>query len=98
MGNIVDEPLAYFFAEKVCKLLVFPEVFKFRFQGANFGLFIVLPLHKESLRDMVQRGSVNNQIKIKVLRSLIPIVADDRNSHGDIKKSFNSFLLEFSFE
>ena len=47
-------------------------------------MFIVMKLHRESLRQMMQKGRVNNSIKIKVLEMLKPQVLGVSH-HGDIK-------------
>ena len=51
----------------------------------DFGLFIVLPLHKECLRNMIDKGLANNDVRISVLEMLKPLVCHVHNSHGDIK-------------
>ena len=56
-------------------------------------MFIVLPLHKESLRTMMRKGLANKDVKIGVLEMLKEIVGQDKNSHGDIKDSFDYFCL-----
>ena len=50
-------------------------------------MFIVLPIHKENLRDMINRdtGLVDQPIKLGVLKMLKPFVCTTRLSHGDIK-------------
>ena len=45
---------------------------------------IVLPLRKSSLRKMIQNGRNNQDINLKVLAKLKPIVCH-RDSHGDLK-------------
>ena len=50
-------------------------------------MFIVLTLHRESLRQMMEQGRVNHSIKIQVLEMLRPQVCEDYGSrHGDIKE------------
>ena len=73
-----EKPLAYFFAEK----------------DAHFGLFIVLKLHRESLRQMMKRGRVNRSHRIQVLEKLKPIVCDSFDDHGDIK-DFGERIFKF---
>ena len=53
----------------------------------------MLPIHKESLRTMLEEGLVNDYVKISVLRMLKPIVCANVWSHGDIKDSFNFFQI-----
>ena len=53
-------------------------------QNDRFGMFIVLTLHRESLRKMMQDGNVNNSIKVHVLQMLKKQVCSD-GFHGDIK-------------
>ena len=50
---------------------------------------IVLPLRKSSLRKMIQMGHNNQDINLKVLAKLKPIVFNN-DSHGDLKVNFNS--------
>ena len=57
-------------------------------------MFIVLPLHKESLRIMMQKGLASKDVKINVLTMLKEIAGQNKNSHGDIKDSFDFFCLE----
>ena len=54
-------------------------------------MFIVLPLHRESLRQMMQKGLVTHSIKVKVLEvvKLVIVNASNENrgvAHGDIKE------------
>ena len=56
-------------------------------------MFIVLPLHKESLRKMIREGLANNDVKISVLTMLKPTVCAELKSHGDIKDIFEIMLL-----
>ena len=77
-----EKPLAYFFAEKVSKFFNFLNL---HFQGDHFGMFIVLTLHRESLRQMMNQGRVNRSIKIQVLEMLKPQVCGSYANHGDIK-------------
>ena len=48
-------------------------------------MFIVLKLHRESLRQMMQQGRVNHSIKIQVLE-MLKNVATQVTRHGDIKE------------
>ena len=48
-------------------------------------MFLVIPLHRESLRQMMQRGLVTHSIKIEVLKMLKKQIVDNRLAHGDIK-------------
>ena len=48
-------------------------------------MFIVLPIHKESLREMMRKGLTNNEVKVDVLEMLKEIVKEEDWSHGDIK-------------
>ena len=84
--------MAYFFAEKVSynNSLVTTYCTKFfcLIQNHHFGLFIVLPLHKESLRNMVEKSLANYDVKVSVLKMLKPIVIGKWDSHGDIKDGF----------
>lgn len=54
-------------------------------------MFIVLKLHRESLRQMMQQGRVTHSIKIQVLE-IIKYLSDYCSWHGDIKE-----LLVFYF-
>ena len=47
-------------------------------------MFIVLPLHRESLRQMMQKGRLSHSIKIQVLQ-MLKLQVCDRADHGDIK-------------
>ena len=85
--DVVDKPLAYFFARKVGRTL--PGRYAMH---DKFGLFIVLPLHRESLRDMMNKGRVNTDVKISVLKMLKPVVTEDFYSHGDLKDIFESIF------
>ena len=58
-------------------------------------MFIVLPLHKESLRTMMQKNLVNNDVKVSVLKMLKPVVCANA-SHGDIKDIFEFCILNFA--
>ena len=49
-------------------------------------MFIVLPLHRESLRQMMNRGRVSHLMEIQVLRMLKPKILDLNIGHGDIKE------------
>ena len=58
-----------------------------RNKTGRFGMFIVLPIHKESLRKMMQRGLIDYDVKIIVLRVLKQKICDEfGRSHGDIKE------------
>ena len=59
-------------------------------------MFIVLKLHRESLREMLQKGRVSHSVKIKVLEMLKPIVCDQYD-HGDIKELGFSFYRKSAF-
>ena len=56
-------------------------------------MFIVIPLHRESLRQMMNRGLVTHSIKIQVLEMLKKQITEGA-THGDIK----DFLVLSSFE
>ena len=45
----------------------------------------MLKLHRESLRQMMQKGRVNRSHIMKVFYMLKPIVCDSFDDHGDIK-------------
>ena len=75
-----EKPLAYFFAEK----------------DAHFGLFIVLKLHRESLRQMMQHGRVTHLHVVQVLEELKSIVCDSFDDHGDIKP--DNILVDYDFD
>ena len=49
-------------------------------------MFIVLKLHRESLRQMMKQGRVSHSIKIKVLKMLRPHLCSNVAPHGDIKE------------
>ena len=54
-------------------------------------MFIVLPLHRESLRQMMQKGLVTHSIKLKVLEVVKRVIVNASNenrgvAHGDIKE------------
>ena len=77
-------------------------MFSIFLQTDKFGMFIVLPMHKESLRTMIEKGLVNGDIKIRVLEMLKPTVCNTPRapmvpmapwSHGDIKDIFELFFL-----
>ena len=72
---------------------------QFEFQDNHFGMFIVLPLHRESLRQMINKGLVTHSIKIQVLKMLKPIVTKDGvgHGHGDIKDFFGHLLFQNSY-
>ena len=53
-------------------------------------MFIVLPLHRESLRQMMHKGLVNHSIKIQVMEMLKKQIVDNAYGHGDIKVFFGS--------
>ena len=48
-------------------------------------MFIVLPLHRESLRQMMNQGLVNHSIKIQVMEMLKKQINESILPHGDIK-------------
>ena len=62
-------------------------------------MFIVLPLHRESLRKMMQRGLVTHSIKVEVLNTLKEQILKG-TTHGDIKDFlvFQSFHFRVLFE
>ena len=51
-------------------------------------MFIVLPLHRESLRQMMNQGLVTQSIKIQVMEMLKKQIVDNTYGHGDIKDFF----------
>ena len=57
-------------------------------------MFIVLNLHRESLRQMINQGRVNHSIKIEVLRMLRPVVCSGECAHGDIKEILAIFFMK----
>ena len=50
-------------------------------------MFIVLYLHRESLRQMINQDRASHSHKIQVLNKLKPIVYQDVSAHGDLKES-----------
>ena len=54
---------------------------------SQFGIFIVLPLRRGSLRQMMDDGLLTRRLKIEVLNTIKPIVCAKNYSHGDIKDS-----------
>ena len=48
-------------------------------------MFIVIPLHRESLRIMMNQGLVSHSIKVQVMEMLKRLVIDVYFNHGDIK-------------
>ena len=46
----------------------------------------MIPLHRESLRQMFNRGLVTHSIKIEVLAMLKSQIIENYGSHGDIKE------------
>ena len=48
----------------------------------------MLPLHRESLRQMMHKGLVNHSIKIQVMEMLKRQIVDNEFGHGDIKDFF----------
>ena len=66
------------------RLVFFYNFLNFHFQNEHFGMFIILRLHRESLRQMMNRGRVDHSMKIQVLQMLKPIV--QAKNHGDIKE------------
>ena len=48
-------------------------------------MFIVMKLHRESLREMMNQGRVSHSIKVQVLKMLKPKVCRYTDGHGDIK-------------
>ena len=91
MRETLTSPWLIFLPKK--SVLIGKKLFIFFVQGGRFGIFIVLRLHKESLRIMIEKGLVNKDVKIKVLEMLKPIVCNRDESHGDIKDSFELFFL-----
>ena len=55
------------------------------FQNEHFGMFIVLTLHRENLREMMDSGRLDLSMKREVLEMLKPIVCS-HHCHGDIKE------------
>ena len=53
-------------------------------QDDKFYMAIVLPLRKSSLRKMIQLGHNNQEVNLKVLAKLKPIVCNYVD-HGDLK-------------
>ena len=89
-----EKPLAFFFGEKV---RIFISMFmKIHFEDNHFGIFIILPLHRESLRQMINQGRVNHSVKINVLRMLKKHVCGE-GLHGDIKDSLVSHCWKIDF-
>ena len=66
------------------------SVLNLYFQNEHFGIFIVLPLHRESLRQMMVKGRVGRSTKIEVLKMLLPIIVNLALDHGDIKEFLTS--------
>ena len=48
-------------------------------------MFLVIPLHRESFRQMMKKGLVTHSIKIEVLEMLKTQVVKNGWPHGDIK-------------
>ena len=48
-------------------------------------MFIVLNLHRENLRQMMQKGRVNHSVRMQVLQMLKSQVCGEFALHGDIK-------------
>ena len=46
---------------------------------------IVLPLRKSSLRKMIEKRHNNQEVNLKVLAKLKPIVCSGGYQHGDLK-------------
>ena len=63
-------------------------------------MFIVMTLHRESLRQMTKQGRVNRSSKIKVLEMLRPFLCSSVAGHGDIKDLFGFQWLktDYNFE
>ena len=55
-------------------------------------MFLVIPLHRESLRQMMDRGLVTHSIRVKVLEMLRDQILQIRDPHGDIKE-FSGFKM-----
>ena len=49
-------------------------------------MFIVLKLHRESLRQMMQQGRVDHSIKIQILQMAKTLLTETEGHHGDIKE------------
>ena len=56
-----------------------------QFKDEHFGMFIVLKLHRESLRKMINQGRASHLIRLQVLRMLESQVCSGSICHGDIK-------------
>ena len=82
-----EKPLAYFFGEKVSAFKhCFVSFLNLYFKDDHFGMFIVLTLHRQSLRQMIKQGRVDHSIKIKVLEMLRShLCSSGFPRHGDIK-------------
>ena len=48
-------------------------------------MFIILPLHRESLRQMMNKGIVTHSMKVDVLKMLVAVISSLYSGHGDIK-------------
>ena len=59
-------------------------------------MFIVIPLHRESLRQMMDQGLVTHSIKIEVLEMLKRQITDSFYSHGDIKEFWFLRVIKFN--
>lgn len=61
----------------------------------NQKLYFVMtiPLRRSNLRELMYRGILTVELKVKILNNLKPIVNDERNNHGDLKV----VLLSISF-
>ena len=67
--------LAYFFCRKDCPVT----------KNTYFGMFIIMPLFRESLRQMMDLGRVDHSVKIHVLKKLKNVACHSHENHGDIK-------------
>ena len=83
-NTLVTSPSRISLAKRLTKVFFF-FLFKIHLQDNHFGMFIVLKLHRESLRQMMKQGRVSHSIKIKVLKMLRPQVCGYKACHGDIK-------------
>ena len=67
-------------------------------KDTGFFMIIVLPLRKSSFREMIKERHNNQQINLKVLKNLKPIVCDHAfRQHGDLKEkcSFKDKFINF---
>ena len=59
-------------------------------------MVIIMRLRNGNFRQMMEKGRVNDKIKLKVLKELKPLVTADFASHtnGDLKVSLRLFCSE----